>query len=132
MARFTGVNIQLVNGGGSTGAINTINGLGNLIIGYDLPRDASPSECSDGQYSDQLACEGAGQTWAMSHKTGSHYLVIGDWNNYSQFVGLVVGRQNAVNGPFSSVTMGKWNRASGWFSSVSGGADDTAGEVTPA
>ena len=56
-ALFSGINLQLVNGAGTT---NSINGLGNLIIGYDLARtDAEgPPMCSDGQYTTPETCVG--------------------------------------------------------------------------
>ncbi len=136
--RFTGVNLQLVNG---TGHTDTINGRGNLIIGYDLVRTDDSYFCADGQYPDKSTCEGSGQTWATSHKTGSHYLVIGDMNNYAQYGGLVVGAYNtstgpsasvsggngnAASGPYASVGGGDWNAASGPYTSVSGGHVNTA------
>ena len=96
--RFTGVNLQLVNG---TGYTDTVNGRGNLIIGYDLVRTDDTYFCADGQYPDKSTCEGSGQTWASSHKTGSHYLVIGDMNNYAQYGGLVVGAYNTSTGPIA-------------------------------
>jgi hypothetical protein len=86
--RFTGVNLQLVNG---TGKTDTINGRGNLILGYDVARDDETYFCSDGQFTEKEPCERNSQIWAVSHKTGSHYLVIGDKHNYAQYGGLVVG-----------------------------------------
>ena len=62
--RFTGVNLQLVNG---TGKTDTTNGRGNLILGYDLPRDDATYFCADGQYIGKEPCERNGQTWAVSH-----------------------------------------------------------------
>ena len=84
LVRFTGVNLQLVNG---TGKTDSINGRGNLILGYDLARDDATYFCADGQFTDKERCERFGQTWAVSHKTGSHYLVVGDRNNYAQYGG---------------------------------------------
>ena len=121
--RFTGVNLQLVNG---TGRTDSVNGRANLILGYDLARDDGTYFCADGQYLDQRACEGAGQTWAMSHKTGSHYLVIGDMNNYAQYGGLVVGAYNTSTGPAASVSGGRFNTSTGPAASVSGGRDNQA------
>ncbi len=121
--RFTGVNLQLVNG---TGHTDTINGRGNLIIGYDLVRTDDSYFCADGQYPDKSTCEGSGQTWATSHKTGSHYLVIGDMNNYAQYGGLVVGAYNTSTGPSASVSGGVFNTAQRPAASVSGGRDNRA------
>ena len=98
-AIFSGVNVQVVNGAGST---NSINGLGNLIVGYDAARSIG------------------------SDKTGSHNLVIGDQHNYNRFGGLVAGRNNAITGDWASVSGGKFNTASGDWASVSGGFANTA------
>jgi trimeric autotransporter adhesin len=99
LARFSGLNMQLVNGDGTT---NTVNGLGNLIVGYDTPHPDA------------------------SDKSGSHYLIVGDEHNYTAYGGLVVGRRNASTAPWASVTGGTWNTASGVYSSVSGGEVNTA------
>jgi hypothetical protein len=64
--RFSDVNLQLVNGTGSTGG--TPNGLGNLIIGYSAQRSPSAS------------------------RAGSHYLVIGDAHEWTRHGGLVTGQ----------------------------------------
>ncbi|VAX01251.1 hypothetical protein MNBD_GAMMA21-1979 [hydrothermal vent metagenome] len=93
-AQFTGINVQVVNGVDQT----TINGLGNMIVGYNAPRNSGSLVCSDGQYTDQTACQGGGETWAFNHKTGSHNLVAGDRNNYSQTGGVVFGELNTSIG----------------------------------
>ena len=122
-ALFSGLNLQLVNG---TGQTDTVNGRGNLILGYDVARHDEMYFCADGQFTDKEPCERAGQTWATSHKTGSHYLVIGDRNNYAQYGGLVVGAYNTSNGRAASVTGGRENKASGPYASVSGGTGNAA------
>ena len=43
--RFTGVNVQVVNGAGSTA---TANGTGNLIVGYDETDTSLASRCTLG------------------------------------------------------------------------------------
>jgi len=121
--RFTGVNLQLVNG---TGRTDTVNGRGNLILGYDLARDDGTYFCADGQFTAKEPCERFGQTWAASHKTGSHYLVIGDRNNYAQYGGMVVGLYNTSNAPSASVSGGMFNTAQGPAASVSGGRENKA------
>lgn len=120
-ALFTGVNVQVLNG------INqeALNGLGNLIVGYNLARTAN-NVCSDGQYDNQTDCENASETWARDHKSGSHNLVVGSANGYSQYGGVVFGYQNAINRALAGVTGGEWNTASGYYSSVSGGYLNTA------
>lgn len=126
IATFTGINLQLVNGSGQT---ESANGLGNLIIGYDRPRDDDTFFCSYGIHEDESACSGAGETWAVSHKSGSHYLVIGDRNNYSVWGGMVVGHHNTSNNVFASVAGGIYNTASGRWASVTSGDNNTASGV---
>ena len=121
--RFTGVNVQIVNGTKQQTASS--NGRGNLILGYDLDRNDATYFCSDGAYTTSGACSGAGGLWAVSHKSGSHYLVIGDFNNYSQYGGVVAGSFNTGNGAYASVSGGLQNTASGPGTSVSGGGTTT-------
>lgn len=85
---FTGANVYVQSGGGSTNA--TINGLGNLIVGYN---------------------EDNGDV-----RTGSHNLIVGSNHSYSSFGGVVFGYDNSVSGIFSSVTGGDWGAASGDYS----------------
>jgi hypothetical protein len=92
---ITGANLRIVNGLRATA---TANGLGNLIVGYNEPRDDGDNE-----------------------RTGSHNLVVGLGHNFSRFGGLVVGRQNAISGAFASVSGGFDNTAYGDSASVSGG-----------
>jgi hypothetical protein len=113
---ITGANLHIVNGTGLTGCIGeggeeipdcpNPNGLGNLIVGYNEPRP-----------------EGFGE----DIRTGSHNIVVGQWNNFSRFGGLVLGVQNAISGDFAAVSGGVSNTASGRFAVVIGGAISTAG-----
>lgn len=96
--RFTGVNVQVVSGGGSTAA--TINGKGNLIVGYNAGT--------------------AGQL-----RTGSHNLIVGDEHEFVSYGGLVAGTHNTVNGPGASVTAG-FNNIAGQGAAVSGGVNNKA------
>lgn len=106
--RFTGVNLQIVNGLEATNghpgdpasfdpALTSVNGLGNLIVGYNEPHPSSPEQ------------------------TGSHNIVAGTHNNYASFGGVVTGWQNSIAGMWSSVTGGHQNTASGLYASISGG-----------
>ncbi len=124
IATFSGLNLQLVNGTGTTDGVP--NRLGNFIIGYDVARNDNSYFCSSGNYTSLTSCGNAGYTWAVSHKTGSHYLIIGDQNNYSQYGGLVVGRRNTSNRDYASVSGGQFNIASGSYSSISGGSANKA------
>jgi hypothetical protein len=100
---ITGANLRIVNGLDNT---ETTNGLGNLIVGYNEPRN-NPALPPD-------------------KRTGSHNVVVGAQNNFSSFGGLVIGQFNEISGDFASVSGGLNNTASGRFSSVSGGASNTA------
>jgi hypothetical protein len=95
---ITGVNVHIRSGSNSTWG--TLNGRGNLIIGYN---------------------EDNGDT-----RTGSHNLVIGSYHTYTSFGGLVAGVNNNITGPYTSVSGGWSNTASGNWSSVSGGRQNLA------
>lgn len=112
--RLSGVNLQIVNGLGATngnpgepGSLTqtTVNGAGNLIVGYQEPR--VPVDGTD-------------------VRTGSHNIIVGASHSYRSYGGLVAGYFNTVLGAYSSVTAGTSNTASGAYSSVSGGALNTA------
>ncbi|MEJ2431283.1 MAG: hypothetical protein P8075_20570 [Deltaproteobacteria bacterium] len=90
---FEGVNVQVINGMGTTA---TNNGLGNVILGYDEDDSADT-------------------------KSGSHNLVVGSNHTYTSYGGIVTGLNNEISGPYASVSGGFGNVASGDSSSVSGG-----------
>jgi hypothetical protein len=94
--QFSGVNAQIVNGEGKT---TSVNGAGNLVIGYD----ESPGT-----------------------QSGSHDLILGEGQTYSSYGGVLAGRSNTISGPFASVTGGTSNTASGEDASVTGGQANTA------
>jgi len=140
---FTGVNVQIVNGIGET---DSINGVGNLIVGYDSPQSTSQTiqHCSvgtgtamteDGPGSAEALCTTVddpgrlGEKGALgnSQKTGSHNLVVGDSHMYSQYGGVVFGFNNTINMPWVTVTGGAENTAAGEAASVSGGTFNLAG-----
>lgn len=100
---FSGVNVRVVNGTGTTDG--TPNGLGNMIVGYNEVR-------------------GAGDD-----RSGSHNLVVGSQNNYASYGGLVAGYLNTLSDIYASVSGGINNTASGGFSSISGGSNNTASGV---
>jgi hypothetical protein len=129
--RFTGVNVQVVNGQGSTA---TANGTGNLIVGYDETDTSGIARCTLGTHptantivTDAGTCAAAGGTWTNTgFKSGSHYLVFGTQNNYSRWGGLVGGFSNTSNYDWASVSSGYRNTASGNTASVTGGRFNTA------
>lgn len=125
--QFRGVNLQVINGIDQT----TPNGLGNLMVGYNLEVGASAGRtptpsCSDGQYADQVTCEANSETWSNNQRTGSHNLIVGSHHGYSATGGVVFGSQNAINRVGAVVTGGFLNLARGRYSSVSGGQANTA------
>jgi hypothetical protein len=76
-----GANLQLLNGNGAT---NTVNGLGNLIIGYnEEPQNMLPGD-----------------------RAGSHNLVIGRQHRYTSYAGLVAGFNNSLRGPEATISGG--------------------------
>jgi hypothetical protein len=101
---ITGANLRIVNGLRGTA---TANGVGNLLVGYNEPRDSGHNE-----------------------RTGSHNVVVGIGHNFSSFGGLVAGRQNEIRGAFSSVSGGFDNTASGESASVSGGIFNRASSLS--
>ena len=123
-ARFTGVNVQVVNGLGQ----GMLNGLGNLIVGYNLPTNIpqTPEVCSKGEFADQMECESNNGVWSRNHKTGSHNLVAGNRNSYASHSGVVFGEYNIINRPGANVTGGIANVASGMRATVSAGYANTA------
>jgi len=68
---FEGVNVQIVNGTGTTDG--TPNTLGNLIVGYNELRDYG------------------------NDRRGSHNIVVGQRHRYSSNGGLVAGYQNTIS-----------------------------------
>ncbi len=115
--RFTGVNVQIVNGMGATNGnpampylvnetVTGSNGLGNLIVGYDEPR-----------------------LFGGFDRTGSHNLVVGKEQTYSSYGGLVAGDANRVTAPYCSAAGGYDGTVSGLRSAILGGHENkTFGE----
>jgi hypothetical protein len=91
--QFSGVNLQVINGSGSE---TTLNGTGNLLLGYDEKPKA---------------------------QTGSHNLLLGGTeNSYSSYGGIVGGaHNNTISGPYASVIDGAENTATGTASVITGG-----------
>lgn len=121
-ALFSGVNVQVINGIDQT----TPNGVGNIVVGYNNSRGGVKFLCSYGIYTDETSCIDAAETWAVNHKSGSHNLVAGDENSYSQTGGVVFGNSNAISSQYANVTGGYNSHAIGFYSVVSGGALHTS------
>jgi hypothetical protein len=98
---FDGGNVHVRSGSGTTDG--TVNGKGNLIVGYNELR---------GDMTDD--------------RTGSHNIIVGRQHSYSNFGGFVGGERNAILGQYSTVSAGYANLASQNHSSVSGGRENEA------
>ena len=96
--KIDGANLQITDGSGNTAG--SLNGLGNLFIGYNEQRSSD-------------------------EQTGSHNLVLGSWQTFTSYGGLVAGFGNRVTGPNASA-LGSSNTASGARATVSGGSGNTA------
>ena len=98
---ITGCNVHIRSGSGMTG--DTTN-LGNLIIGYNEPRNTTDT----------------------TNRTGSHTLIIGPEHQFTASGGLLAGYRSTVTADFASVSGGRDNTASGNAASVSGGVTNAA------
>jgi hypothetical protein len=125
---FTGANIHIVSGSGSTNDNGNPTGLGNLIIGYD----EDPGNPTEGPGGPGPVGPGQGHppTFPLQpgDRSGSHNLVIGSWHRFTRaaFGGFVAGELNVIGGEGASVSGGGFNTANGRVSSVSGGGFNTA------
>jgi hypothetical protein len=99
---FSGANIVIRSGSGYTDDGGSLEGLGNLFIGYNEDSD-----------SDEV-------------QTGSHNLIIGDEHSFTSYGGIVAGYDGAISGAYSTISGGLSNTASGDYSSISGGSHNTA------
>jgi len=100
--RLTGVNLQIVSGSGATSG--PVNGLGNLVVGYNEPGDLSTA----------------------ADRRGSHNIVVGSEHRYRSYAGLVAGQQNELAAPYASVTAGLNNAVTARWASISGGGGGVA------
>lgn len=100
---LTGANLHIRSGSGATDG--AVNGLGNLIVGYN-----------------ELRATG-------NDRSGSHNLLVGKWQNFSSYGGFVAGLFNTASGTWSSVSGGVGNTASGNAASISGGQSNLASGI---
>ncbi len=104
---LTGANLHIRNGSGAT---STINGVGNLVVGYneEVVFGLEPGD-----------------------RGGSHNLIVGPEHRYLSSGGLVAGFGSTLSGRFASVSGGWRNTASAEAASVSGGyANDASGLIS--
>lgn len=106
---FSGMNLQVVNGTGVTDG--TYNYTGNIIVGYNELR---PSGLESEDSPD------------LTHRRGSHNLVIGDQHEYGYTSGLVVGLGNSLEDDLSAIVGGTENYTIGYGSVVLGGSNNLA------
>ncbi|QPJ60692.1 MAG: hypothetical protein G3M70_01825 [Candidatus Nitronauta litoralis] len=97
----------MVSGSGATDG--TVNGRGNIIIGYN--EDIFPF---------------LGGSLPASKITGSHNLIVGKGANNSSFDAIVAGLDNVSDAEYASISGGNRNQATGNFSSISGGQRNEA------
>jgi hypothetical protein len=100
---FSGVNVHIVSGSGTT--YGTINGLGNLIVGYNEKRGNDEDD-----------------------RSGSHNIIVGKKHNYSSYAGIVSGDENSLNNSYCSVSGGH-NVANGSRSTINGGRNNETAEL---
>ena len=128
-AIFSGVNLQINNGTEFTAS--TMNGKGNLIIGYNESYSSAREFCSDPYYNTMQDCTVGGGVWAKNVHSGSHNLILGVANSYNKYSGIVAGTENVINNNNSSVLGGQGSLASGLDSVVVGGlVNDALGANT--
>jgi hypothetical protein len=104
---FSGVNLHVRSGSGSTGDNGTPTGLGNLIVGYNEGPHPDPT----------------------SGRNGSHNIVSGTLNAFTATGGIVFGNQNWIQSGYSTILGGEGNLAQGLGSSILGGRANWAGSV---
>jgi hypothetical protein len=96
--QFASVNVQILNGAGSTASVN---GTGNLVLGYD----ETPGS-----------------------QTGSHNLVLGQVQAFTSYGDVVGGYANTVSGAYSAA-LGYFNTVSGIYSFGFGDSNTVSGEL---
>ncbi|MCP4129742.1 MAG: hypothetical protein GY754_01880 [bacterium] len=107
---FSGMNVNIVNGTNST---LSVNGLGNLVIGYNEVRPGGHDVCEWMTYNGEkkYVC-----TFRDNTRTGSHNIVLGTENNYSGSSGIVTGMLNSISGNYGYIIGGCSNEVlNGYF-----------------
>jgi len=91
---FEGCNVHILNGAGMT---NSVNSLGNLVIGYNANQ--------------------------VSRRTGSHNIIVGDLHEYTSYGGVVTGTENTLGAPNSTIMSSGGSSTAGVPGSAIIGAD---------
>jgi len=97
---FTGLNVHVRSGSGWTDG--TVNGLGNLIVGYNETRSSD------------------------NERTGSHNILVGREHNFTSYGGLAAGRRHTITDQYACACGGYNSTASGEYATVSGGISNIA------
>ena len=99
---FEGANVLIQSGSGTTEG--TVNGLGNLIVGYN-------------------------ESTSGGLQTGSHNLIVGPEHVFVSYGAIVAGYSNRSDGAYASVLGGYSNAATGTSATVLGGyANNASGD----
>ena len=122
---MSGLNVQLVNGDGST--YGASNGLGNLVLGYNEENGGhrdSTGTLVDGE----MRMGSHNMVIGAGHSYAGNGAFLGGFNNtaWGQGAGMLGGRSNFASGTWSSVLGGLDNSATGLNSTISGGHSNTA------
>jgi hypothetical protein len=126
---FSGVNVQVVSGSGSTGG--AVNGEGNLILGYA----ENPNAYAQTGSNDLIV--GSGNGWKgygeivggfKNQVTNNYATAVGEGNAATGTYSLAAGEANKASGTASTVIAGEHNQASGQWSGVGGGEYNLASD----
>jgi hypothetical protein len=110
---FSGENVRIVNG---TGSKSTLNGLGNLIVGYnDTPRSQT------GSHNIVLGFDQSFLSWGS--------IVGGAHNTSGSSLQGLLGSNNKASDTYAAITGGYGNLAESRLSSISGGCENTTGSI---
>jgi hypothetical protein len=144
---FSAVNVQVVSGTGSTSG--TVNGEGNLIVGYAEHTSGHSQAGSNnlvvgsengwksygaivGGFKNQAIGKYATAVGYGNSAPGAYSLAAGEANTAAGTGSAVTGgAHNTAQGSPSSVTGGDYNLASGAFATVAGGCENLAGGGSP-
>jgi hypothetical protein len=120
LVTFSGVNVEINNGAGSTQATN---GLGNLFIGYMEAYSAESQSANSRAGSHNIVL---GRSHAFPFLSWAN-LIVGESNFAEGNAGVVAGYQNTVGAQWASVLGGNQNASVAPAATVVGGQ---GGEVT--
>jgi hypothetical protein len=101
--QFSGLNMQIVDGSGHT---SSLNGSGNLVLGYDEHSGINREE--------------------TVLQTGSHNLILGEEQEFTSTGGIVSGNSDSITAENASVIGGFRDMASGQESVVTAGTHNSA------